>query len=339
MVNELRSKPGESHGEEINRSPVARRAVSTISRRWLDLRQRGHVWGCLLWTGLLTLAFSKPLFSLVVYSATSDLHSDILLVPFVSAYLIRLRRQQLPREYFSSSGLAIVSLVGGLAALALALGRRLSGWALSRNDFLALMTLSFLCFLAVGGFFFLGRKWMAAAAFPVAFLIFMVPLPDRAAEWLETASKLASTEVAHWFFTISGVPVLVAGTLFQLPGIVFEVGQECSGIHSSWVLFIISLLASHLFLQSTWRRIVLVALVIPLGIVRNGFRILVIGLLCVHEGPQAIHSFIHKQGGPVFFVLALIPLLLLLWWLRKGEIRARSPESSLKIAGAEDREL
>jgi exosortase/archaeosortase family protein len=132
---------------------------------------------------------------------------------------------------------------------------------------------------------------------------------------------------------------LVAGTLFQLPGIVFEVGQECSGIHSSWVLFIISLLASHLFLQSTWRRIVLVALVIPLGIVRNGFRILVIGLLCVHEGPQAIHSFIHKQGGPVFFVLALIPLSLLLWWLRKGEIRARSPESSLKIAGAEDREL
>ena len=30
----------------------------------------------------------------------------------------------------------------------------------------------------------------------------------------------------------------------------------------------------------------LVAFVIPLGILRNGFRIMVIGLLCIHIGPQ-----------------------------------------------------
>jgi exosortase/archaeosortase family protein len=60
---------------------------------------------------------------------------------------------------------------------------------------------------------------------------------------------------------------------------------------------------------------------------RNGFRILVIGLLCVNVGPQMIHSVIHRRGGPVFFVLSLIPLLLLLWWLRRGEIRASSVES------------
>ena len=43
---------------------------------------------------------------------------------------------------------------------------------LSQNDSLSLMTLSFLCLLAAGGFFFLGRKWMAAAAFPFAFFIY-----------------------------------------------------------------------------------------------------------------------------------------------------------------------
>ena len=109
------------------------------------------------------------------------------------------------------------------------------------------------------------------------------------------------------------------GTVFQLPGIVIEVAQECSGIRSSWVLFITSVLASYLFLKSPWRRAVLVAFVIPLGILRNGFRILVIGLLCVHVGPQMIHSIIHHQGGPLFFALSLIPLFLLLWWLRRGE--------------------
>jgi len=63
----------------------------------------------------------------------------------------------------------------------------------------------------------------------------------------------------------------------------------------------------------------LVAVVIPLGILRNGFRIFVIGALCVHFGPQMINSPIHRRGGPLFFALSLIPLFLLLWWLRRGD--------------------
>ena len=105
---------------------------------------------------------------------------------------------------------------------------------------------------------------------------------------------------------------------FNCPELSIEVAQECSGIRSSWVLFITSVLASYLFLKSPWRRAVLIAFVVPLAILRNGFRILVIGLLCVHAGPQMINSMIHKQGGPLFFALSLIPLFLLLWWLRSG---------------------
>src|SRR5207248_3053094 len=140
---------------------------------------------------------------------------------------------------------------------------------------------------------------------------------------LETASKLASAEAANFFFHLSGTPVLRDGTIFQLPGMVIEVAQECSGIRSSLVLFITGILASHLLLTSPWRRAVLVAVVIPLGILRNGFRILVISLLCVHVGPHMIHHPIHHRGGPVFFALSLIPLFLLLWWLRRGDVAAQ----------------
>jgi exosortase C (VPDSG-CTERM-specific) len=202
-----------------------------------------------------------------------------------------------------------------------------AGRALADNYYLVLLTLSFLCCLAAGGFFFFGRDWMRAAAFPLAYLIFMVPMPDAMADALETASKYASAEVANLFFQLGGTPFLRAGLIFQLPNITIEVAQECSGIRSSWVLFITSVLAANLFLKSSWRRLVLVALVIPLAILRNGFRIFVIGLLCVNAGPQMINSVIHRRGGPVFFVLSLIPFLLLLWWLRKGEIRVRPAES------------
>ncbi len=176
---------------------------------------------------------------------------------------------------------------------------------------------------------FSGKHGCVPSGFPFAFLIFLVPLPDELVYWLETASKLASADAANLFFNISGTPLVRDGTVFQLPGIVIEVAQECSGIRSSLVLFITSLLVAHLFLKSPWRRIALVAFVIPLGILRNGFRILVIGLLCVHYGPQMIHSIIHRKGGPVFFMLSLIPLFLFLWWLRRGETEASDGKKRL----------
>src|SRR5207237_7201013 len=94
--------------------------------------------------------------------------------------------------------------------------------SLSHHDYLALMALSFVCLLAAGGFLFPERKWMTAAAFPSAFLIFIVPMPDAMADTLETASQLASTEAASLFFDITGTPVLREGTIFQLPNIVLQ---------------------------------------------------------------------------------------------------------------------
>src|SRR6266446_3411745 len=295
-----------------------------------DLRLRGPM-GFLIFGVFLVAAFGKPLFSLAVYAAGEELHSHILLIPFVSAYLIYIRRHALPRDYTFSVGWALILLIVGAIPLAAAWTPDVFGRPLSQNDYLALMALSFVCFVGAGGFFFLGRKWIAAAAFPFAFLIFMVPMPDRVADFLETSSKLASADAASMFFNISGTPVLRDGAFFQLPNITIQVAQECSGIRSSWVLFITSLLAANLFLKTPWRSIVLVAAVIPLGILRNGLRIVFIGLLCVHFGPEMIHSIFHRRGGPPFFVLSLIPLFLLLWWLRRAE--ADPPSPSLRRPG------
>jgi exosortase C (VPDSG-CTERM-specific) len=268
---------------------------------------------------LLAVAFVHPLISLTIYAVGTDIHSHIVLVPIISAYLIYIRRKELPTDYVLSPGWASILVVVGLAAVLAAASLIKTNPPISQNDYLSLIAFSFASLISAGGFLFLGRKWMAAAAFPFAFLIFMVPLPDGVVDWLETASKLASAEAAALFFSITGTPVLRDGTVFQLPGIIIEVAQECSGIRSSWVLFITSLLASYLFLKRPWRRAALVSLVIPLAILRNGLRILVIGLLCVHVDPKMINSVIHQRGGPLFFALSLVPLFLLLWWLRKGE--------------------
>ncbi len=54
----------------------------------------------------------------------------------------------------------------------------------------------------------------------------------------------------------------------------------------------------------------------------NGFRIAVIGLFCVNIDPEMIH----RRGGLVFFVPSLIPFLLVLWLLRKGDVHTREPK-------------
>ena len=312
--------------------PTSKR-TAVIPRASLFAGKYPRETGFLAFVALLVIVFAKPLFSLAIHVAGSDLHSHVLLIPFISIYLIYLQSDRLPKADISSPGWAIGFFTAGLATLAAAWGFVPSTGLLSHNDYLALMTLAFLCFLVMGAFLFLGRKWMAAAVFPFAFLIFMIPLPDRAADLLETASKLASAEAANWFFQLFRVPFYRDGVVFQLPGITIEVAKECSGIRSSWVLFITSLLASHIFLRDRWRRFALVAVVIPLGILRNGFRIFVIGALCVHFGPQMINSPIHRRGGPLFFALSLVPLFLLLWWLRKGDT-ARVPVQESDVVDA-----
>ena len=55
-----------------------------------------------------------------------------------------------------------------------------------------------------------------------------------------------------------------------------------------------------------------------------GFQILVIGLLCVHVGPHMAESFIHQRGGPIFFVLSLVPLMFFMAFLRRHDKRTDS---------------
>lgn len=268
---------------------------------------------------LLSAAFCQSLGALIGSAVSSDLDSYVLLIPFVVAYLVYLKRDQLTRACRPSLGLAAVSMALGILALGVAWSQSRSGNSISNHDLVTLQILAFVSWVIGGGFLFLGRDWMKQLAFPAGLLVFMAPLPDGMVDWLETGSKLASAEVAHLFFLATGTPVLRDGLVFQLPRIAIEVAQQCSGIRSSLILFITALLLAHLFLASTWRRCLFVALVIPLGLLRNGFRILTLGLLASYVDPAVLDSAIHKHGGPVFFALSLVPLAVLLWWLRRGE--------------------
>jgi exosortase C (VPDSG-CTERM-specific) len=284
--------------------------------------------GFMVFLLMLVLVFSGPLLDLCRYANRRDLYSHIFLIPPISVYLIALRGRALPRGmgtswipgvFFAGLGVMILVFYQWLVA---------RGWKPERVDYLARSSATFLAFATAGAFLFLGTSLMRAAAFPWAFLVFLVPFPKVIEDGLEIFFQYSSAEVANWLMKLADVPVFREGLVFKLPGITVQVAQECSGIRSSLVLFITSLIAGQMFLRSCGKRAFLTFAVVPLAILRNGFRILTISWLCVHIGPGMIDSPIHHRGGPLFFALSLIPFFALLLVLRRADHKS-SPASEV----------
>jgi exosortase C (VPDSG-CTERM-specific) len=263
----------------------------------------------------------KSLGGLADLAIREDLHSHVLLIPAVSAYLLVTGWKSRAFAFRSDPVPGTLLFVAGLFALLASRPEGPFALGLNPTDAVAAETLAFLCFVVSGFCFILGRDWVSASAFPLAFLAFMTPMPDGMANAIERVSASLSAYAADPLFAVMGIPAARDGMLFHLPGITLEVASECSGIRSSWVLLITSVLAAHLLLRRTRWQVAFVLLSIPLGVFRNAFRIAVIGFLCVQHGPQMIDSALHRSGGPFFFVLSLVPLFGLLGILMAIERR------------------
>jgi exosortase C (VPDSG-CTERM-specific) len=270
-------------------------------------------------SGSLVLCFAVPLYRLARFAMKDDFFSFIPLIPLVSGYLVWNSTAQPPVRSKPAPVLALLFAGAGLLLLGF-LVRFPPG---EMEDYLAYTMAAFLLFFYAATSGLAGGELMRTHAFPLAMLVFIVPWPTSMLVGVETALQHASAATAEAFFTMAGTPVDRDGLTIQLPGLGFPlfVAPECSGIHSSLVLLITSLLAGHLFLHTGWKRWLLALAVVPLGIARNGFRIATIGELCVRVSPTMIHSWVHKRGGPLFFVLSLVPLFFLLVALQRSDRR------------------
>ena len=309
----------------MNDIESTQRKAPAQSRHYSAAGGRGsfsrRVAGFLLFAAFSILLFLKTLIDLVRHALADDVSSYTLLIPFVSGYLIWSKRHELlpvASIFRRPPASAVFAAVLALAGYAVVISQ---AQRFSQHDYVSLTAVAFVCLVVSGGVLFLGPALMRAIAFPVGFLFLMAPLPAFVIESLTRFLQHASAETSYALLRLADTPIFRDGLVFRLPGINIEVAEECSGIRSTLVLLITSLLAGYLFLKSPWHRTALVLAVVPLGVLRNGFRIFTIGMLCAHVGPEMIDSPLHHRGGPVFFVLSMVPLFLLLVWLRRTERR------------------
>ena len=260
-------------------------------------------------------------------AAADELCSHLPLIPAICLYLGFIARARLPRAPGSSWGLAAVFGLLGVAALGAQGFGGVDPAGLSENDalFWPMVAWVFLVYAVIAAC--CGGRWMRVLWFELAFLVFVIPMPTVLVDAVAVALQYASADALDGMLRLTGQSFFRDGQDFHLPGLVLNVAYECSGIRSTVVLFITALLAGHLFLDRPWKKIVLVLATPLIGILRNAFRITLLGLLTVHVDERIIASPLHRQGGPLFFVVSLVVLFALLFALRAIGHKRPAPDA------------
>jgi len=267
--------------------------------------------------------YRGPLRSLFQLAFHSEDASHILLVPFISLWLLYLDRAQLGRGSFDFLPAFFFLLPGSCLSLLANYG---SG--LDPSERLSINVLSFLLFLGAGYVACFGRSVVRKTWFSLAFLLFAVPLPEHLLNRLIYLLQAGSAAVAEALFDASGVPVLREGFIFRLPRMSIEVAKECSGIRSSIALLILAVLVAHFAFRPLWKKVVFVAAGLLMMLVKNGVRIATLTLLANYVDPDFLFGRLHHQGGLVFFVLGLALLVPVYWVLRRTERREQGTKQN-----------
>ncbi len=263
------------------------------------------------------LIYYKPLKVLVRLSFHNQLYSHFLLVPLVSLFFMATERRRIFEDIGYSPFIGLSVVVSGLLLYAIGIFKVED---INQNDFL------FFCMLGavtwfIGDFItFYGMQAFKKALFPLMFLVAMVPMPLVVLEPVIRFLQVSSAHAAGAILRILGIPYFRHGMVFEFTDVTIEVAKECSGIRSSLALTLTAIIAGHMFLKSGWKKFVLVLSVFPVAIFKNAIRITTITLLALYVDKQFLtDSWLHRSGGIVFFLFALMLLAPLLWGLKKTE--------------------
>ncbi len=271
---------------------------------------------CFLCLGMLScLLFWTPLRTLAEVSLHEEKYCYLLLIPVITIGLVYSRRQRIFGDANYSPKLGIPLLLAGLAAYGAV---RQAAYLPNGLSVILLAVV----FVWIAGFLLCyGIGSLRAAAFPLCFLILMIPIPDDALQAIVVFLQRASAETVNLLFRLAGVPFYRQDFKFLLPGVQIEIAAECSGIRSSLALFIGSLLTGYMLLQSGRRRAILSLATIPVVIIKNAVRIFTISCLGAYVDHAFLYGKLHRNGGLPFSLVAFALLFPLLFLLKRSEAR------------------
>lgn len=243
-------------------------------------------------------AFSRHFVWLVEKGWHNEYYGHGFLIPLLSAYLIyrRLPRlRTLPRAGFAW-GLPLI--IGGLAL-------HLAAVKLDVN-----FAQGFALVLVIAGLvtWLWGEPVALDLAFPLAFLLFMVPMGRFLVDQFAQPMQLWGARLAGGAAAFMGIPVQVSGTSMMIPDFTLEVAIPCSGLKSAIALTALGALYAYLLVGPLSKRWLIFAASLPIALLANGVRLWLTIVLASSLGPTTAQGFFHTLSGMFVFVFALLGL-------------------------------
>src|SRR6185295_17060312 len=190
----------------------------------------------------------------------------------------------------------------GLAVIAASLTVMIAG-TLGAELFLA--RISMVGVLAGSVLFVGGWRYLRTLAFPLAFLLLMIPIPAIVFNQIAFPLQLLASQFGTVLLGAAGIPVLREGNVIVLARTSLEVAEACSGIRSLISLLTLGIVLGYFTDHRLWARVTIALMTIPIAIVTNGLRVAGTGIAARYYGAAAAEGFFHSFSGWLLFIAAL----------------------------------
>jgi exosortase D (VPLPA-CTERM-specific) len=255
---------------------------------------------------LLFICYWPTLTSLYEIWLNDEDYSYALLIPFITMYIIWERRVAIRNTIVSTNWIGglffFLFLIIGIYGI---LGSSPS--AVRPSIPLTILSITLFCF---------GKQFLKILFFPLALLIFMIPLPTVVQTVIGLPLKLVSTKLGEVILRMFSVPVFVEGNVIDLGVTQLQVVDACSGLRYILPLLTLGVLFAYFFEKARWRQILLVLSTIPIAIITNGVRIGITGILAQKYGASVAEGFFHGFSGWLIFMFAFAMLFVFYFFLR-----------------------
>jgi exosortase len=155
----------------------------------------------------------------------------------------------------------------------------------------------------------LGKTMFYVLAFPILFLVFMVPVPDSILSAVAFPLQLLATKMSHTLIEVLSIPAYREGNMLYFAQTQLEVADACSGIRSLMSFGMLSFIFAYM-MDAIWqKRICLVLSSIPLALFANIVRVAATGILAHFYGSKAALGFLHEFSGLAVFAFGFVLLL------------------------------
>lgn len=227
----------------------------------------------------------------------NEYYSHGVLVPFVAAFLALQRVRNDPSFLWSPR----MNNRWGLALLAISL---LVFLYFTQQKAYYLASFTMIAILASLIWLMGGNSALRKLAFPIIFLVFMIPLPfiERSTLPLAMFTGVCSGGLVQ----LLGMDISIVGNSVSLPNANLVIGAQCSGINSLITLISLTTLIAYLFNGPLWGRLALILLAVPLAMLSNILRVASLIVVARAYGAQTAFHYYHDYSGLIFFLLVLL---------------------------------